>query len=166
MIKAWKWLPLVCLLGSGCYLLFPVAASVRGNQHDKEIAAPVPPEVEFPEGQRLLGPAIKEWVRGYSQRPEVLRADLYADDWEMDRDEGTKRILGRAVAVTIYYRGVIGCGSDQTCRPGQCFEWACKLYEEEQGGGHWGRPHLNCPAQDWIQKVTCDSVEKRPDRSP
>jgi hypothetical protein len=157
---------LIGISASGCYLLSSHNDSTPESPYDKETAADAPSAVSFPEGERLLGPAIKKWTLGYSNPPPtVLRAYLGADDWAMLRHEGTQRILGRGVPVFVYYRGD-KCGEEQSCRPGQCYQYDCNLVEDEEGGGHWGRPHLDCPAETYIHRVTCASVDRLPNTPP
>ena len=118
---------------AGCSAEQLYANNVKAQQ-DK--VNPIPDTVKqparFPEAVPLIHDAFQVASTRLSPPPTFIRGYAKAGDWDMDRnDRGI--ILGREVDAVIFYKG----GQSGFCRMEHV-----KLYEENQGGQHWGKATL------------------------
>jgi hypothetical protein len=98
---------------------------------------PIPETVKrpahFPEAVPLLRDAFGVASQRLNPPPAFIRGYAKNDDWEMDRN-ARGVITGREVDAVIFYKG----GQSGFCRMEHV-----KLFEENQGGQHWGKPTVS-----------------------
>jgi hypothetical protein len=122
----------------------------KGPGSDKHpLAAHEQPLVNA-DGERVLWEAAQEWApKVGTPAPTILRAYVVNDrDWVIDRNEVTGIITDRFLHTAVMYKGG---------ESGKCRQWLCNLVEEEAGGS-WGRPILECP-NGLTVAITCDSIQ-------
>ena len=126
----------IIMSAAGCFSGFGMGSYNARLKAQQDTVNPLPDTVKrpghFPEATALIHDAFESQSRSVSPSPSFIRGFAKADDWEMERNpRGT--ITGREVDAVIFYKG----GQSGWCRMEHV-----KLYEENQGGQHWGKPTL------------------------
>lgn len=138
----------VAALGlTACYPFAMTPRNLPGSD-SKPLPAHEPALVN-PAGEAMLWQAAQEWAPSLGNpAPTILRAYIIQDrDWNIARNENTGIITDRWMRAAVLYKG------GQT---GKCRQWDCQLTEDE-AGGTWGRPQLDCPNGAAVA-ITCDSI--------
>jgi hypothetical protein len=108
--------------------------------------------VSFAEAEGMLPPLLQQWLPSQgTPAPSAIRAYLETNDWQVNRNEATGRVLNRFVNIAVVTKG--------GAHPDWCWARVGSLQQEEQGG-RWSKPQLILPQQEgFIKAVTCSSAE-------
>ena len=142
------WAVTSCLVG--CIPLHKKSDSTAAKKEEepKEHVAEAPEAVTFPDGEKALGHAAPVWAKDFAKPPPTIkRAYLMDSDWGMTRADNNA-IIGRHARTVLFYKGG---------ETSHCYQALCNLREEEQGGS-WGKPYLECIGE-YTTRVVCESVD-------
>lgn len=67
---------------------------------------------------------------------------ILSDDWMMDRNDLTGRLLGRYYRLAVAYGYVTRDGHKYGKTDGKCVWQNVKFYSDAQPGGGWGKPYV------------------------